>query len=176
MRGRFLEAILYRTERELAGPGPPERLIGWWQGGAPGGAASYVTGRARLALSAARGEALLRLRGVPLAHPGASRRSTPSRGYREDRQTSDALRRENIETWLFETTNRFVAWMERGAIRDKHFSIRCPRISLRSIQATRMSLPEDDAHSLPNCRFNSTLARCSRSRWVFGSVLPARLT
>jgi hypothetical protein len=49
---------------------------------------------------------LLRLRGVPLAHPGASRRSIPSRGSRGILQTSDALRRENAEAWLFETVDR----------------------------------------------------------------------
>jgi hypothetical protein len=47
-RGRFLEAILQRTERELAAPGRPgtvdEQVA---NGGAPGGAAPYVTGRAR---------------------------------------------------------------------------------------------------------------------------------
>src|SRR3954447_4950857 len=48
---------------------------------------------------------LLRLRGVPLAHPGASRRSTPSRGSRGILQTSDALRRENTEVWLFESVD-----------------------------------------------------------------------
>ena len=35
-------------------------------------------------------------------HPGASHRSIPSRGFARDWQTSDALRRENIEAWLFE--------------------------------------------------------------------------
>ena len=31
MRGRFLEAILQRAERKLAGPGaPPDRLTAWW--------------------------------------------------------------------------------------------------------------------------------------------------
>src|SRR4051794_11143531 len=43
------------------------------QGGAPGGAAPYVTGRARLALSAARGEAVLvsRVPAGALAPPAA---------------------------------------------------------------------------------------------------------
>jgi hypothetical protein len=38
-------------------------------------------------------------------------------------QTSDALRRENENVWLFEICDRFVAWMERSAIRDKRFSV-----------------------------------------------------
>ncbi len=49
--GRFLEAILQRTERKLAGPGRPgtvDELVA--KGGAPGGAAPYVTGRARFTL------------------------------------------------------------------------------------------------------------------------------
>src|ERR1700730_5629859 len=39
---------------------------------------------------------------VPRKHPGASHRSIPSRGCRGKKQTSDALRRENVEAWLFE--------------------------------------------------------------------------
>jgi len=52
---------------------------------------------------------LLRLKGVPLAHPGASRRSTrrrrgsPARRYW---QNSDAMRRENETTWLFESVDQ----------------------------------------------------------------------
>jgi hypothetical protein len=45
---------------------------------------------------------LLRLRGVPLAHPGASRRSIFLARFARDWQNSDALRRENAEVWLFE--------------------------------------------------------------------------
>src|SRR3954447_18694847 len=50
-RGHFLEAVLQRTERELAAPGrlgTVDRLVA--KGGAPGGAAPYVTGRARFPL------------------------------------------------------------------------------------------------------------------------------
>src|ERR1700750_1243477 len=50
-RDRFLEAILLWTERKLAGPGRPgtvDRPV--VKGGAPGGAAPYVTGRARFTL------------------------------------------------------------------------------------------------------------------------------
>jgi hypothetical protein len=101
-RERFLEAIP-KSDRAKAGrTGAPRngRRTGG-QGGAPGGAAPYVTGRARLALSAARDEAVLVSR-VPRKHPGASRRSIPSRGSRGILQTSDALRRENAEAWVFE--------------------------------------------------------------------------
>jgi hypothetical protein len=40
---------------------------------------------------------------VPRKHPGASRRSIASRGWRGNWQTSDASRRENAEAWLFES-------------------------------------------------------------------------
>src|SRR5882757_6406187 len=46
MRGRFLEAILQRTERKLAGPGRPGTVDGLVAGGALGGAAPCL-GRAR---------------------------------------------------------------------------------------------------------------------------------
>jgi hypothetical protein len=73
-RERFLEAIP-KPDRARAGrPGAPRngRRTGG-QGGAPGGAAPYVTGRARLALSAARGEAILvsRVPAGALAPPAA---------------------------------------------------------------------------------------------------------
>jgi hypothetical protein len=47
---------------------------------------------------------LLHLKGVPLAHPGASRRSTPPARFAGEEfwQSSDALRRENESAWLFE--------------------------------------------------------------------------
>src|SRR3979490_3256673 len=45
-RGRFLEAILQRTERKLAGPGHPGTVDGLVVGGALGGAAPSL-GRAR---------------------------------------------------------------------------------------------------------------------------------
>src|SRR3981081_4768637 len=44
--GRFLEAILQRTERKLAGPGRPGTVDGLVAGGALGGAAPSL-GRAR---------------------------------------------------------------------------------------------------------------------------------
>src|SRR3984885_899920 len=46
MRGCFLEAILQRTERKLAGPGRPGPVDGLVAGGALGGAAPSL-GRAR---------------------------------------------------------------------------------------------------------------------------------
>src|SRR5438309_419705 len=78
-RGRFLEATLRRTERELAGPGRPGMVDeAGDDGGASGGAAPYVIGRARLALSAARGGYVIPASKGCVAHtPGASRRSTP---------------------------------------------------------------------------------------------------
>src|SRR4051812_16426826 len=63
MRGRFLEAILQRTERELAGPGRPGTVDGLVAGGALGGAAPCL-GRARCL--AARGGFTTRLQGCPL--------------------------------------------------------------------------------------------------------------
>jgi hypothetical protein len=74
------------------------------QGGAPGGAAPYVTGRARC-LAARGGYVNPASRGARWC-PGASRRSTPSLGFARDWQTSDALRRENAEAWLFESRNQ----------------------------------------------------------------------
>src|SRR3954447_3497831 len=84
MRESFLEAIL-STDRARAGRAGAPRNGRWTggQGGAPGGAAPYVTGRARLALSAARGEAVLVSR-VPRKHPGPSRRSVPRAGRARD--------------------------------------------------------------------------------------------
>src|SRR4051794_31731941 len=75
MRGRFPEAILQRTERELAGPGRPgrpTRLVA--KGGAPGGAAPYVTGRARSPCRA-RWVGNPASKGATSLRPGASRRS-----------------------------------------------------------------------------------------------------
>ena len=97
-RGRFLEAILQRIERELAGPGRPGTVDGLVAGGALGGAAP-CHGRAR-SHHAARGGLTTRLKGAHWC-PGASHRSTSSRVAR-DWQTSGALRRENVDAWLFE--------------------------------------------------------------------------
>src|ERR1043165_5754870 len=76
------------------------------QGGAPGGAAPYVTGRARLHVCRARrvgnpaskgaSQALWRL--PPLHRP----RALSARDW----QTSEALRRENVEAWLFDIVDR----------------------------------------------------------------------
>src|SRR3982074_1012764 len=102
MGGRFLEAILQRTERQLAGPGRPGTVDGLVAGGALGGAAPSL-GRARLPCRARwihpppQGGPLVRLRLPPL-HPLA----WVARGTL---QASDALRRENAEVWLFEILN-----------------------------------------------------------------------
>src|SRR5882724_7608789 len=98
MRGRFLEAILQRAERKLAGPGRPGTVDGLVAGGALGGAAPCL-GRARLPCRARwvhhlpQGCPLVPWRLPPL-HPLAR--------FARDWQTSDALRRENAEAWLFE--------------------------------------------------------------------------
>src|ERR1700710_609881 len=99
MRGRFLKAILQRTERKLAGPGRPGTVDGLVVGGALGGAAPSL-GRARCL--AARGGS------INPASKGASQASWrlpplhPLARFARDWQTSDALRRENAEVWLFE--------------------------------------------------------------------------
>src|SRR5882762_11223722 len=98
MRGRFLEAILQQTERKLAGPGRPGSVDGLVAGGALGGAAPCL-GRARCL--AARGGFTTRLKGahlVPWRLPPLHRLAR----FARDWQTSDALRRENVEVWLFE--------------------------------------------------------------------------
>ena len=80
-RGRFLEAILQRTERELAGPGRLGTVDRPVVGGAPGGAAPYVTGRARFTLPREVGTSIPP-QGVPagaLAPPAAP----PPRAVRE---------------------------------------------------------------------------------------------
>src|SRR4051812_49863995 len=91
-RGRFLEATLKRTERELAGPGRPGAADrAGDEGGAPGGAASYVIGRARLASSAARGGYVTPASKGCVAHTLAPPAApSPSRRSREGyAQTSD---------------------------------------------------------------------------------------
>src|SRR5438270_9388579 len=99
MRGRFLEATLRRIERELAGPGRPGTVDSLVVGGALGGAAPSL-GRARCL--AARGGYVNPASGVPagaLAPPTAPPLAWVARGIL---QTSDALRRENAEAWLFD--------------------------------------------------------------------------
>jgi hypothetical protein len=99
MRGRFLEAISQRTERKLAGPGRPgtvDRPMARWSAGRR----SACLGRARFTLPREVGS------------PPASRVSRwapwrlpplhPLARLARDWQTSDALRRENAEAWLFE--------------------------------------------------------------------------
>src|SRR3954454_1478521 len=99
MRGRFLEALLQRAERELAGPGRPGTVDGLVAGGALGGAAPSL-GRARLPCRARwvhhppQGCPLVPWRLPPL--------HTLARVARGKQQTSDALRRENESGWLFD--------------------------------------------------------------------------
>ena len=106
MRGRFLEAILQRTERELAGPGRPgtvDRLV------------AKVERREALrptSLGARGWRYQLRKAGPLLRLKGASQASWrlpplhPLARFARDRQTSDALRRENEKVWLFEILNQ----------------------------------------------------------------------
>jgi len=101
MRGRFLEAILQRTERKLAEPGRPgtvDRLVAKVERREVPRPTSLG---ARGALPREVGTLILPPR-VPAWCPGASRRSTPLAHLARDWQTSDALRRENAEAWLFE--------------------------------------------------------------------------
>src|SRR5882672_12853841 len=99
---RLLEAILQRTERKLAGPGRPGTADGLVAGGALGGAAPSL-GRARSPCRARwvhhppQGCPL-----VPWRLPPLHRLAR----FARDWQTSDALRRENVEAWLFESVDR----------------------------------------------------------------------
>ena len=114
VRNRFLEAIFKRTESESwpdrDNPEQSTTLVA--KGGAPGGAAPYVTGRARSHCAARGGsvnpaskgasQALWRL---PPLHPLAH--------FARHWQSSDALRRENAEARLFEIVDRKT---KRGAL------------------------------------------------------------
>ena len=113
MRGRFLEAILQRTERKLAGPGRP---------GTADEAGGKVERREaqRPTSLGARGLIVPREVGplippqrVPRKHSGASRRSIPLALVARDWQSSDASRRENAGAWLFEIVDRKLAQGER---------------------------------------------------------------
>src|SRR4051812_43459841 len=80
-------------------PERPMRLVA--KGGAPGGAAPYVTGRARSRCTARGGSVNPASKGASQALwrlPPLHRLARFARNW----QTSDALRRENAEGWLFE--------------------------------------------------------------------------
>src|SRR3954453_8903002 len=80
------------------GRGPPERptrLVA--KGGAPGGAAPYVTGRARSRCTARGGYVIPASKGCLTQHPWRLPPLHRPRGLRGDRQSSDALRRENAK-------------------------------------------------------------------------------
>jgi len=102
--GRFLEAILQRAERKLAGPGRPgtvDRLVAKVERRE---APRPTSLGARGALPREVGTLILPprvLRHCTLAPPAAP---SPRAGLARDWQTSDALRRENAEAWLFEST------------------------------------------------------------------------
>src|SRR4051812_5709218 len=103
-RGRFPEKRSFSGQSESwPDRGAPERstrLVA--KGGAPGGAAPYVTGRARSHCAARGGSVNPASKGATSLHPGASRRSIALARFARDWQTSDASRRENAEAWLFE--------------------------------------------------------------------------
>jgi hypothetical protein len=102
MRGRFLEAIFSERSESWPDRGPPDRpmeLVA--KGGAPGGAAPYVTGRAR-SLAARGGYVNPASKGCLTQHPWRLPPLHPLARFARDWQTSDAVRRENVEVWLFE--------------------------------------------------------------------------
>ena len=66
----------------------PEKLVA--EGGAPGGAAPYVTGRARLKGAARGGFVNPASKGCVAHTPGASRRSIALARFARDWQSSDA--------------------------------------------------------------------------------------
>jgi hypothetical protein len=111
--GRFLEAVLQRTERKLTGPGRPgtaDRLVA--KGGAPGGAAPYVTGRARFTLPREVGTLLPPprvLRHCTLAPPAAPSPSRSSRRKGKPRTHCAARMRE------LGCLNREIGNSKRGA-------------------------------------------------------------
>jgi hypothetical protein len=74
-------------------------------GGAPGGAAPYVTGRARFTLPREVGT-LFPPQGCPLVPWRLPPLHPPRAGSRGILQTSDALRRENKKPWLFESVDQ----------------------------------------------------------------------
>ena len=70
-----------------------------------------------------------------------------------------------------ESSPHFSLWLW---VPDLRFA--CPGRQRREDRHSRLSrLGSSYPHSLPNARFNSTFAFSSRSRCVFGKVLPARL-
>jgi hypothetical protein len=139
MSERFLEAILQRTERKLAGPGRPGPVDGLVAGGAPGGAAPSL-GRARCL--AARGGYVNPASRVPvgaLAPPAAP----PPRAVREGWQSSDALRRENAEAWLFESLNQN---LKRGAFLTSPRSSRGEVGAKRRVRGQALRLPNQKTY------------------------------
>src|ERR1051325_11494176 len=103
MRDRFLEAALKRTERELAGPGRPgtaDEAVGRrWSAGRRSALRHWAravqcTARGGSVNPASKGASQALWRLPPLHRPRAL--------CEGNWQTSDALRRENAEAWLFE--------------------------------------------------------------------------
>ena len=103
MKERFLEALLQRTERELAGPGAPGSAdeAGWQKVERREAQRPPSMGARGLVVPREVGPLIPPPR-VPRKHSGASRRSIALARFARDWQSSDALRRENVEAWLFE--------------------------------------------------------------------------
>jgi hypothetical protein len=148
MRGRFLEAILSETERKLAGPGRPGTVDGLVVGGAPGGAAPSL-GRARC-LAARGGYVNPASGGATSLHPGASRRSIPSRGSRGTGKprTHCAARMRKLGCLKFEFDDLHASFPGRDAARSaasqnrdrtKHPRSVRPRLCSASLRAALRS-------------------------------------
>jgi hypothetical protein len=115
---RFLEAILQRRERKLAGPGrpgPADRLVAKVERREALRPTSLGARGWRYQLCGAK--RLLRLRGAPPAHPGASRRSIPSRGSRGTGKTRThcAARMRRFGCLKIESPTRVPGAMQRSS-------------------------------------------------------------
>ena len=104
MRGRLLEAILQRTERKLAGPGRPGTVDGLVAKVERREAPRPTSLGARGALPREVGT-LIPPQGCPLV-PWRLPPLHPLAQFARDWQTSDALRRENENAWLFESVDQ----------------------------------------------------------------------
>src|SRR4051812_26111898 len=105
MRGRFLEAIFQRTERKLTGPGRPgtaDRLVAKVERREVPRPTSLG---ARGALPREVGTLIPPPR-VPVGALAPPAAPSPRAVIARDWQTSDALRRENEEVWLFESVDQ----------------------------------------------------------------------
>ena len=93
-----------RARPDRGAPDRPMRLVA--KGGAPGGAAPYVTGRARSRCTARGGYVIPASKGCLTQHPWRLPPLHLLARFVRDWQTSDALRRENAEARLFEIVDQ----------------------------------------------------------------------